>query len=127
MCAPSWRSIPLFHQEGGTEFEKYTGSLITVSHIDPKENGSEGVEPEPKAGAGFEIAEVDVRTARRHLAGVAEDCQIQTGKRLPAIFRVEEQEILVAESVFAEAAQRFSPSEGFLHVKWDRLTGACIS
>src|SRR4029434_3221959 len=75
VSAPSWRSIPLFHQEGGNEFEEYTGSLITVSHVDHKSHVSAGVEPEPKAGAGFEIAEVDVRTAGRHLAGVAEDCQ----------------------------------------------------
>src|SRR5262245_61319745 len=125
--APSRRSISLFHQEGRTKLEKDTRSLITESHVDSKEHGLEGVETEPEAGTGFEITEVYVRTAGRHLAGITEDCQIQTGKGFPPVLRVKEQEVLVTKPEFTEAAQRFSPSDILLHIKRNRLAGAGIT
>ena len=80
-----------------------------------------GVEAEPDAVGALEIAEIEIRRARRHLAPVREQRHVEPGERLPAVLDVDRQRVVVAEAVVRDAAQRVAAADRRLHVERHRL------
>src|SRR5262245_11642058 len=87
------------------KLDEHVCAFLAKTDVNPPENTFVGIKPESKTISSFEFVQVDIAGILEDVAGVAEQCQIQPGKRFPPIFEIEEKGILVAESIFGETAK----------------------
>ena len=76
-------------------------------------------EPESDAVVGLEIVRGQILETRGDLAGVVEDGAVHGREDLPAVFRLEQQHVTVAEPGSAEAAQIVGAAERPLKIERD--------
>src|SRR6185503_5620936 len=94
--------------------------------FDAEEHAVPRAEPEAYAVVGFEIGEAKILESRRDAAGVIKDRAVNRREDLPAVLRLQEQDVLVAEAELAEPAQIVRAPEGPLVVERDVLSGVGI-
>src|SRR5215813_172000 len=73
--------------------------------FDAQEDAVDGTEAEADPVVGLEIAEGKILGARCHLARIVEERAVDGGEDLPSVLGLEQQEIAIAETETAEAAQ----------------------
>src|SRR5678815_931902 len=73
--------------------------------LDAEEDAIRAAETETEPVVGFEIAQVQILEARRHLAGVVEDRAIYRREDLPSVFGLQQERVRIAEAVAMKAAK----------------------
>src|SRR6187200_3069326 len=104
-----------------SELHVDAGAFPGEPDIDSVENLFGGVEPEAESGGGLHIAKAHVAYPRGDLPGVGKEGNVQARKRLPPVFRIQDDRVSVAEAEIFKTAHVFRTSHSGQHVERDSL------
>ena len=108
------------------DFEKHPPSLCAVTDVEAREGRGRVVHAESGAVRRFQMREVEIARARRHLARVDKGGSVNVREQRPARFRAERLHVVVVKPVVVVPAQRVLPAQARHEIEGDNVTARRI-
>src|SRR4029453_2708732 len=108
------------------EPQKWDEALAAERQVQPRDEGTVAVNPEPDAIRDVEVAEREVSPLCGHRAGVNKQRAIECPPRLPSVLAGEEQAVAILEAELAKTTKRLSAAKRGLKIKWHLLPRARV-